>query len=152
MHFAFLFNWAGKPWLTQKWSRSILERYYGDGASNAWLGDEDQGQMSAWMVMASIGLFQTDGGCSRAPIYEIGSPNFERVDINLAKRYGRGERLIIEAKGASRNNKYVKAATWNGRPLNSFSISAAELLKGGELKLEMSSEPNYKWGIEELND
>ncbi len=152
MHFAFLFNWAGKPWLTQKWSRSILERYYGSGASNAWLGDEDQGQMSAWMVMASIGLFQTDGGCSRAPIYEIGSPNFERVEINLAKRYGRGERLIIEAKGASKNNKYVKAATWNGRPLNSFSISAAELLKGGELKLEMSSEPNYKWGIEELND
>jgi putative alpha-1,2-mannosidase len=60
MHFAFLFNWAGKPWLTQKWSRSIIERYYGVGQANAYLGDEDQGQMSAWLVMASLGLFQTD--------------------------------------------------------------------------------------------
>ena len=46
MHFAFLFNWANKPWLTQKWSRSIIDRYYGCGVANAYLGDEDQGQMS----------------------------------------------------------------------------------------------------------
>lgn len=70
MHFAFLFNWAGKPWLTQKWSRSIIERYYGIGQANAYLGDEDQGQMSAWLVMASLGLFQTDGGCSTNPVYK----------------------------------------------------------------------------------
>jgi len=44
MHFAFLFNWAGEPWQTQKWSRSILERYYGYGAGDAYLGDEDQGR------------------------------------------------------------------------------------------------------------
>lgn len=55
MHFAFLFNWVGQPWLTQKWSRSIIERYYGGGMANAYLGDEDQGQMSAWFVMAALG-------------------------------------------------------------------------------------------------
>ena len=60
MHFAFLFNWLGKPWLTQKWSRSIIDRYYGYGLANAYLGDEDQGQMSAWFIMASLGLFKTD--------------------------------------------------------------------------------------------
>ena len=65
MHFAFLFNWAGKPWSTQKWSRSILDRFYGYQVANAYLGDEDQGQMSAWLVMAAIGLFQTDGGTER---------------------------------------------------------------------------------------
>ena len=64
MHFAFLFNWAGQPWQTQQWSRSIIDRYYGFDTSNAYLGDEDQGQMSAWFVMAALGLFQTDGGCN----------------------------------------------------------------------------------------
>ena len=148
MHFAFLFNWAQKPYLTQKWSRSILDRYYGSGASNAWLGDEDQGQMSAWMVMASIGLFQTDGGCSINPSYEIGSPLFEQIVINLGNRYCRGEKLTIKANNASYFNKYIKSAKWNGRPLNSFKIPAKDLLSGGILELEMSSDPNPQWGIE----
>ena len=78
MHFAFLFNWVGRPWLTQKWSRAIMDRYYGYGIANAYLGDEDQGQMSAWFIMASMGLFQTDGGCRVDPVYEIGSPLFEK--------------------------------------------------------------------------
>lgn len=78
MHFAFLFNWAKKPWLTQKWSRSIIDKYYGYGVANAYLGDEDQGQMSAWFVMAALGLFQTDGGCRIDPIYEIASPLYEK--------------------------------------------------------------------------
>ncbi|MBQ2037150.1 MAG: glycoside hydrolase family 92 protein, partial [Alistipes sp.] len=147
MHFAFLFNWAQAPYLTQRWSRSILERYYGSGAANAWLGDEDQGQMSAWMVMASIGLFQTDGGCSVEPHYEIGSPLFEQVKINLGNRYGRGSELIIKARNASLDNKYIQSASWNGKPLNSFLIPAKELLGGGVLELQMSSEPNMQWGV-----
>lgn len=107
MHFAFLFNWAGYPWHTQRWSRSILERYYGCGTANAYLGDEDQGQMSAWAVMASLGLFQTDGGCSTTPVYEIASPLFEEAVIDLGGRYGRGQKFTIRARNASRNNIYV---------------------------------------------
>ena len=147
MHFAFLFNWAGKPWLTQKWSRSIIDRYYGCGTANAYLGDEDQGQMSAWFVMAALGLFQTDGGCRTDPIYEIASPLFEKVEIDLGGRYGRGEKFTIIAHNASRKNKYVQRATLNGQELNTFSFPAAELLKGGSLDLEMSDKPNYNWGI-----
>ena len=146
MHFAFLFNWAGKPWLTQKWSRSVIDRYYGNGIANAYLGDEDQGQMSAWFVMAAIGLFQTDGGCRSTPIYEIGSPLYERIEINLGKQYGRGEKFVIKANNCSRLNKYVQKATLNGKSLNSFSFPASELLKGGELELEMGPEPNNDWG------
>ena len=74
MHFSFMFNWVKKPWLTQKWNRDIVSRFYGYGVSNAYLGDEDQGQMSAWFLMSSLGLFQTDGGTRSEPIYEIGSP------------------------------------------------------------------------------
>jgi len=147
MHFAFLFNWVNKPWLTQKWSRAIIGRYYGYGLANAYLGDEDQGQMSAWFLMAALGLFQTDGGCSFKPVYEIASPLYPRVEIDLGNRYGRGEKFIIEAKNASRLNKYVQSATLNGKVLQDFKFPAGEVLKGGKLELEMGPEPNEKWGI-----
>lgn len=147
MHFAFLFNWANRPWLTQKWSRSIMDKYYGNGEANAYLGDEDQGQMSAWFVMAAIGLFQTDGGCRVNPIYEIASPLFEKVTIDLGQRYGRGEKFTIEARGASRLNKYVQQAWLNGKPLETFWFPSSELLKGGTLVLEMGPYPNKEWGI-----
>lgn len=147
MHFAFLFNWVQQPWLTQKWSRAIMDRYYGYGISNAYLGDEDQGQMSAWFVMASMGLFQTDGGCRVDPIYEIASPLFEKIEIDLGKQFGRGEKFVIKANHASRLNKYVQSAKLNGKALQDFKFPASELLKGGELELEMGAEPNKKWGI-----
>jgi predicted alpha-1,2-mannosidase len=148
MQFAFLFNWAGKPWLTQRWSRSIIDRYYGFDIANAYLGDEDQGQMSAWFVMAALGLFQTDGGARVNPIYEIASPIFEKTVIDLGRRFGRGDKFTIEARNVSRKNKYVQKATLNGQPLNSFQFAASELLKGGSLILEMGSTPNMSWGIQ----
>ena len=114
MHFAFLFNWAGQPWQTQQWSRSIIDRYYGFDTSNAYLGDEDQGQMSAWFVMAALGLFQTDGGCNAEPVYELGSPLFEKIKIDLGKHFGRGKQFIIIACNTSRENMYIQSAKLNG--------------------------------------
>ncbi|MEL7599563.1 MAG: GH92 family glycosyl hydrolase [Proteiniphilum sp.] len=151
MHFAFLFNWAGKPWLTQKWTRSIIDKYYGFGVANAYLGDEDQGQMSAWFVMAALGLFQTDGGCSVDPVYEIGSPLYEKIEINLGGAYHRGEQFVIRAEHASRDNKYVQRAILNGVELHDFSFPSSELLQGGELVLEMGKRPNMKWGVKSSN-
>lgn len=148
MHFSFLFNWVGQPWQTQRWSRSIIDRYYGFDVANAYLGDEDQGQMSAWFVMAALGLFQTDGGCSVEPVYELGSPLFKKAVIDLGERFGRGNEFIIKANNTSRKNKYIQSAKLNGEELNSFIIDAKELLKGGILELEMSDKPNYNWGIE----
>lgn len=147
MHFAFLFNWVNHPWLTQKWSRSIIDKYYGNGEANAYLGDEDQGQMSAWFVMASLGLFQTDGGASADPIYEIASPLYQRAVIDLGERYGRGKQFVIEARNASRTNKYVQSAILNGKELTTMWFPAKELLKGGKLILEMGDQPNKSWGL-----
>lgn len=147
MHFAFLFNWVGQPWQTQQWSRSIIDRYYGFDMSNAYLGDEDQGQMSAWFIMAALGLFQTDGGCSTEPVYELGSPLFEKVKIDLGKRFGRGSQITIKANGASRENKYIQSAKLNGKKLDSFKFPAKDILKGGYLELEMGNQPNKNWGI-----
>jgi predicted alpha-1,2-mannosidase len=150
MHFAYLFNWVELPWLTQKWSRAITERYYGNGLANAYLGDEDQGQMSAWFVMTAIGLFQTDGACRVNPIYEIGSPLYEKTVIHLNNRYGRGKTFTIEARNTSRKNKYVQSAILNGKKIETFWFPASELLKGGQIILEMGPEPNKKWGVGRL--
>ena len=146
MQFAFLFNYAGKPWLTQKWSRAILNRYYGYGLSNAYLGDEDQGQMSAWFTMAAIGLFQVDGGCSIDPTYGIASPLYKEVTIDLGNRFNRGQKFTITAKDASRKNMYIQSAMLNDKKLNSPFFPASELLKGGNLLLQMGPQPNKEWG------
>jgi len=147
MHFSFLFNWAGQPWQTQRWSREIIDRYYGYGTGDAYLGDEDQGQMSAWFVMAALGLFQTDGGCRVDPIFELGSPLYPRVTIDLGKRYGRGATFTIEARNASRANRYIQSATLDGKPLRNWWFRAADLLRGGKLILEMGPTPNKQWGV-----
>ncbi|MDR1524124.1 MAG: glycoside hydrolase family 92 protein, partial [Tannerella sp.] len=120
--------------------------YYGFGIADAYLGDEDQGQMSAWFVMTALGLFQTDGGCSVEPVYEIAGPLFEKVEIDLGGRFGRGKVFTIEAEGVSRPCLYVQSAELNGRPLHSFKFPAGELLKGGRLKLKMGATPNKTWG------
>ena len=140
MQLAFLFNRVGRPDLTQKWTRAILDRYYGYGVANAWLGDEDQGQMSAWFVMAAMGLFQIDGGCSVDPVYEIVSPLYPRTTIHLGGRYGRGQDFVIEAHNSSADNVYVQKAVLNGRELSEMRIPASELLKGGKLELWMAPE------------
>ncbi len=148
MQAAWLFNYSGKPWLTQKWVRAILEYYYGTGPVDGFPGDEDQGQMGSWYVMSSIGLFEMDGGASTEPVYEIGSPIFSKITIKLDENYYEGNQFVIEAKNTSAENKYIQSAMLNGKPLNRFWFYHSELVKGGELVLEMGPEPNEQWGIE----
>jgi len=97
--------------------------------------------------MSSLGLFQTEGGCRAEPIYEIGSPIFEKVTIDLGERFGRGKTFTIEAKNASRKNIYVQSVKLNGKVLTDFKFPASELLKGGTLELEMGAEQKEKWGL-----
>jgi putative alpha-1,2-mannosidase len=82
-----------------------------------------------------------DGGCAEKPIYEIGSPRYPKVTIHLDGRYNRGTQFVIEATGASKENKYIQSASLNGQLLNSFKIPQQDVLKGGTLKLNMQSEP-----------
>jgi predicted alpha-1,2-mannosidase len=150
MQSSYLFNYAGKPWLTQKWTRAIQEKYYGTGPRDAYPGDEDQGQMSAWYVMSTMGLFQMDGGASVNPRYELGSPRFKKVTIHLSDQYYHGNTFVIEAKNVSRKNKYIRSATLNGRKLNTWWFPQKKLIKGGKLILEMGAHPNkenFKGGI-----
>lgn len=141
MEVAWLFNWAGAPELTQKWVRAIQEQYYGVTPYDAYPGDEDLGQMSAWFVMSAIGLFQMDGGCSVEPFYELGSPRYPKVILHLDGKYGRGETFVISASGASAENCYVHAASLNGCPLSGFKIPVSAILGGGTLELVMGPVP-----------
>ncbi|MCK5281144.1 MAG: glycoside hydrolase family 92 protein, partial [Cyclobacteriaceae bacterium] len=107
-----------------------------------------QGQMGSWYVMSSIGLFEMDGGASTEPVYEIGSPIFSKITINLDENYYKGKQFVIEAKNTSAKNKYIQSAMLNGKPFNRFWFYHSELVKGGKLVLEMGPEPNEQWGIE----
>ena len=86
------------------------------------------------------------------PEYEIASPIFDKVEIDLGKRFGRGEKFAIVANHVSRKNRYVQSARLNGLELQSFKFPANELLKGGTLILEMGDVPNKSWGIEPMGD
>jgi len=145
MEAAYLFNYAGAPWLTQKWAREIMYGFYGESI-DAWPGDEDQGQMGGWYVMSAMGLFQMDGGASVNPFYEIGSPIFDKVTINLDEEYYPGGEFVIETRNNSFENKYIQSATLNGKSLDKPWFYHEELVSGGSLVLEMGPEPNTEWG------
>ena len=145
MQAAWLFNYSGKPWLTQKWVREILNNYYGTSPHEGYPGDEDQGQMGSWYVMSAMGLFEMDGGASVNPVYEIASPIFDKITIQLDENYYEGSEFIIEAKNSSPKNRYIQSATLNGKPLDTFWFYHSELVKGGSLVLEMGPEPNKDW-------
>lgn len=146
MQAAWLFNYSGKPWLTQKWTREIMSRYYGTTPLHGWLGDEDEGQMGAWYVMAAMGLFETNGGTSVKPVYEIGSPLFKKITIRLDEKYYSGKTFTIEARNTSDSNRYIQSATLDGKPLNKPWFYHSELVDGGSLVLQMGPRPNKQWG------
>lgn len=146
MQAAYLFNYSGKPWLTQKWAREIMSKYYGSTPIHGWLGDEDEGQMGAWFVMSAMGLFETEGGTSAKPFYEIGSPLFEKITIHLDPKYYKGKTFVIEAKNTSDTNRYIQSAKLDGRILSRPWFYHSDLVDGGTLSLEMGAQPNEKWG------
>jgi predicted alpha-1,2-mannosidase len=147
MQAAYLFNFSDKPWLTQKWAREIMNRYYGATPLHGWLGDEDEGQMGAWYVMSAMGLFEMDGGAAVEPMVEIGSPIFDRITIHLDNDYYTGDTFVIETKNSSKENYYIQSARLNEEPLNACRIKFADIVRGGKLELVMGPEPNKNWGI-----
>jgi len=142
---AYLFNYCGSPWLTQKWVREIMSGYF-PGYTDPVSGTVDPALTGAWYVMSAIGLFQTDGGTSVNPFYELGSPVFEKIIIQLDKKYYPGGEFIIEAKNTSAENRYIQKALLDGKPLDNPWFYQSDLADGGTLVLKMGPKPNYKWG------
>jgi putative alpha-1,2-mannosidase len=133
--------------LSQKYSRKILDSYYGSTPFHGWEGDEDEGQMGAWFVMTSLGLFEMDGGTTVEPMVDLSSPLFEKIVIDLDPRYYSGGQFVIEARGNSEKNIYIQSAALNGKQLKVAKIRFSEIVGGGTLVFEMGPEPNQNWGI-----
>lgn len=145
LHQPWLFNYSGKPWLTQFWTRTICNEFYGTEPLHGYgFGqDEDQGQLGAWYVMAALGLFDVQGHSAANPTFQFGSPQFAKVTINLSS----GEKLVIQTNNNSPENKYVQAVKFNNTNLDNCWINRAELVKGGTLTFEMGAEPQKEWGV-----
>lgn len=141
-HTAYLFAYAGKPWLTQKWSRFIMDHAYGPGLKGI-CGNEDVGQMSAWYILSAIGFHPVspvDG------VYIIGSPLFKKATIQLDPKYHKGKTFSVVAHNNSAQNFYIQSAKLNGKPLERAWLRYEEITAGGQLELEMGAAPNKNWG------
>ena len=142
LHISWLFNESGKPELTQKWVRAILNEFYGtEGIHGYGYGqDEDQGQLGAWYVLSSMGLFDVKGLASTEPTFSLGTPLFDKVTIKLNPKYYPGKEFIIQTTGAKgRNpNAYVQSYVLNGQPVEGVHIPFEAVAKGGTLEVQMT--------------
>lgn len=150
MQTPFLFNYAGKPWLTQYWTRQLIDSVYsGISPQKGYSGDEDQGLMGSLAVLLKIGLFSTDGGTSEKPFYEITSPIFKKITIKLNEKYYPGKQFVIEAKNNVPGNLYIQSAILNGTAISKPFFDHSALIKGGSLLLQMGASPNKNWGVKD---
>jgi predicted alpha-1,2-mannosidase len=141
-HIPYLFVYADKPWLTQKWVRRILKGAYHNDV-NGICGNDDVGQMSAWYVLSALGFYPV---CPGDNTYILGSPVFRKAVIHLGSEERRNRTFMILAHGNNDENVYVQSARLNGKPLDRAWIRHEEITAGGVLEFTMGSQPNMSWG------
>ncbi|HEY2660866.1 MAG TPA: GH92 family glycosyl hydrolase [Caulobacteraceae bacterium] len=136
-HVAYLYDYAGQPWRTQERLKQIVDSQY-KPAPDGLVGNDDLGQMSAWLVFTALGFYPVAPGSNQ---YVIGRPFVDRATLNLPN----GKRFTIAADGLSEANRYVGAVLLNGAPLAHSFIRHDEIMAGGELRFVMQSTPNKTW-------
>jgi len=136
-HLAYLYNYAGQPWRTQERLKQIVDSQYRP-APNGLVGNDDLGQMSAWLVFTSLGFYPVAPASNE---YIIGRPFVENATIHLPD----GKEFRITAEGLRDANPYVASVLLNGKPLARAYLRHEEILAGGELKFVMSDRPNKSW-------
>ena len=135
-HVIYMYNYAGRPDKAAPLLRKMLNEMYldqPDGLS----GNEDVGQMSAWYILSSVGLYQVDPVGGR---FVIGSPLFDKATVNV----GAGKTFTVVAKNNSDRNIYVQSARLNGKALKNSYIEFNDIRHGGILELQMGPKPS-KW-------
>lgn len=135
-HVIYMYNYAGRPDKAAPMLRKMLNEMYldqPDGLS----GNEDVGQMSAWYILSSVGLYQVDPVGGR---FVIGSPLFDKATVNV----GGGKTFTVVAKNNSDKNIYVQSARLNGKTLKNSYVDFNDIRRGGTLELVMGPKPS-KW-------
>jgi len=139
-HVPYLYNYAGKPWKTQRRIKEVMDMWFDDSPLGL-PGDEDGGALCAWYVFSAMGFYPVTPGTG---LYAIGSPFFEEIEIDLPE----GKNFTIKAKDCSKRNKYIQSAHLNGLPLNRPWLKHTEIMVGGLLEFQMGDRPNKKWGTD----
>lgn len=138
LHIPYLYNYAGKPWMTQKRIRTLLTQWFRNDLMGV-PGDEDGGGMSAFVAFSQMGFYPVTPGM---PSYNIGSPVFTSMKMQLSN----GKTFEIKANNASPENKYIQSARLNGKELNQAWFNHSDIMDGGVLEVEMGPKPNKSWG------
>ena len=128
-HVAYLYNFAGQPWKTQKYVSHILNTLY-NNTSSGYAGNDDCGQMSAWYVFSAMGFYPVDPVSAE---YVFGAPQLPKMTLHLAD----GKTFTIIAENLSKEHKYVDSITLNGEPYTKKTISHEDIVKGGTLVYKM---------------
>lgn len=138
LHIPYLYNYAGKPWMTQKRIRTLLTQWFRNDLMGV-PGDEDGGGMSAFVAFSQMGFYPVTPGM---PSYNIGSPVFTSMKMHLSN----GKIFEIKANNASPENKYIQSARLNGKELNQAWFNHSDIMDGGLLEVEMGPKANKLWG------
>jgi predicted alpha-1,2-mannosidase len=136
-HLAYLYMYAGAPLKTQARLKQIVDSQY-KPAPDGLVGNDDLGQMSAWLIFTSLGFYPVAPGSNQ---YVLGRPFVDRAVLHLPN----GKQLSVESVGASEERGFVKDVLLNGSSLDRSYVTHEELMKGGELKFIFSNEKDAEW-------
>jgi predicted alpha-1,2-mannosidase len=133
-HVAYEYAYLGMPWKTQELIRRIFDINFSDKPDGL-PGNDDCGQMSAWIVMSAMGIYPF---CPGLPYYILGAPMFQHVDIHLEN----GNTFSFVAQNTSRKTPYISSAALNERDFSKSYLEHDSIMKGGKLIFIMSTSPN----------
>lgn len=136
-HIAYLFNWVDQPWRTQEIVHKIMIEFY-QATPGGIIGNEDCGQMSAWFILSSMGIYQVAPGDTR---FSIGVPLFPEARVPLKG----GKAFVVKMKDGGKEKPYVQRVTLNGKPLTAPFIDYADIMSGAELVFEMGDKKAVYW-------
>lgn len=140
-HVAYLFNYCRQPWKTQYYVRKIMKELYSHQPDGL-CGNEDCGQMSAWLVFSAMGFYPVNPANG---IYDFGSPLFDKITLQLENK----RNFTIIAHNNSDKNIYIQEVKLNGKNYNKTFITHKDIIKGGTLEFFMGPNPNYNFGNSE---
>ncbi|NOX64973.1 MAG: alpha-mannosidase, partial [Chlorobi bacterium] len=138
-HVAYLYNYAGVPWKTQKMVREIMKTQY-HAMPKGISGNDDTGQMSAWYIFSAMGFYPVTPGLD---YYVIGSPIFDKVTINLEN----GNKFEIITKNNNSDNIYIQSVTLNGKNYSKSYLNHSDIMNGSKMIITMGENPNKNWAV-----
>src|ERR1700761_6393536 len=138
-HMIYLYGYGNEPWKTQYWARETMNRLY-KATPDGYCGDEDNGQTSAWYVFSAIGCYPV---CPASNQYVLGAPLFKKMTLNLEN----GKKVVINAPENSAANRYISSFSLNGQNWDKNWISHSGLMKGANINIKMSAQPNKNRGV-----